>query len=229
MSNNKKITNKTSSFPLACILFLVGSILFFAYIYFDDASTMTSASDTTISVSGIGSVIIIFIPFFLMAFSSTNTSKKPSIFFLTVVFLQGCLSSISFIGAVVVCIQCFQHSIVQGLVNIIPVIAIIVLTLGYFCVFAFSLIVKIAKKPSKICKLWVLFPSVSAIGYLISFVGRFANFILAITNTFDSVRYLIMGLIAVFFYAIVNLIITGAFFAVCYQFAKINKYLPIEE
>lgn len=227
MENNIQ-RQRTSSFPIACILFFIGSALFFVYSIINSIATPKPIGTAAGGVA-LGSVLIICAPFFLLAFASTNTSKKPTVFFLIVMSIQGFISSIGFIGTLIICIQNFQYNIVLGLINIISVIAAVISTIGYFSVFAFSLIAKISKKPSKLCKLWPLFPSVLALGFLTNFAGRAANFIFMLTEAFAFGTYHILSLIAVLLYLLTNIILTGAFFGVCYQFAKVNKNLPLRE
>jgi hypothetical protein len=227
MSKSQKLNNKTSSFPIACILFFIGVVFFVISSFLNSYAVIDVLG--ALKGGNLGSSLLISMPLFLLAFSSTNTSKKPSILFLIVLFIQTGLSSLGIIGSIVTCVTNFQYNFVYGIANCISAIAIILLTIGYLCVFVFSLIIKILKKTSKLCKFWFLFPSVLVLGYITAIAGKIATLILSVKDMFGYPEFIAISIVAAIFFALAYIIFIPAFFAVCYHFAKINKNLSLPE
>ncbi len=223
------------AFPIASVLFILYFLANALRLLINTIQTITIYTgngkdflQASLYALPVASAFLFFIPFLLMGFFTLKTDRKPSIGYIVSLALAFFIPLISFLGSIVSSLSTFEYaSIIQIITNIASLLTQPLLALSIAVALAYAIIARISKKPSKIFKLWFLFP----IPYIAFCFAQFITSILSLVNTIGTIAitgltvHILSSVIAtlLLFFGFFVLII--AFFAVSYQFAKVNKKL----
>ncbi len=233
-------TNKIKkAFPVASILFILYFLINALRLLINVIQTISVyiGNGTDFLNAGLYALptimsLLFFIPFLLMGIFTLKTDRKPGIGYIVSLALAFFIPLISFLGSIVSSLSTFKYaSIVQIITNIASLLTQPLLALSIAVALAYAIIAQISKKPSKIFKLWFLFP----IPFIAFYFAQFIPSVLGLGNTIGAIAisgltvHILSSVIATLLFLFGFFVLIIAFFAVSYQFARVNKSLPDPE
>lgn len=249
------------TFPIASVLFILYFIANLVRISLNAISNIISHTESGISVfTGflyeipLISTILFFIPFLLMGLLSLNTSKKPTIGYIITLTLAVFVPCISISSDIIDLINIYSCLYTVSFLWIVPTFATHTsFLIALIAALAYAIIAKASKKPSKLFKIWFLFP-IPFIIYFITQSIASSNSIAVAIETYmaytpysytpgfgifgtiynerayeETITYLIFHISVAVLLVLGVLLLTTAFFCISRQFAKVNKSLAVEE
>ena len=252
MENTKK------SFPIASVLFILYFIANLVRISLNAISNIISYTENGTSVFTsflyeipLISAILFLIPFLLVGFFSLKASQKPNIGYIISLALTIFVPCISIVGTI---IFITLPSAYMSASSISTIVANSFFFIALVTALAYAIIAKASKKPSKLFKLWFLFPVPSVIYFItqaiassISIAGAIETYMAYTPYSYapgvlsgifslynertyeETITYLIFHISGAVLLVLGILILTTAFFCISRQFAKVNKSLVIAE
>lgn len=216
-----KVKNpKTSSFPIASILFL---LCFATYALIMLVLVLSDAYFDGFVGYSFGFPLIFSL---LLAFFTSNTTKKPSIFYLLVLLV---FSFGQFIVPIAYRLSTFfTYEYMDGVSAFLIALGLctdFIYLVGILVILVITLLVAVFKKTVKLFKFWFLFPIPLILGLLCdAFVSVFDLFVTISKMGIEHAAPLLT-----FGSLIFDTFLVGAFFATSYQYAKVNKNLSLPE
>lgn len=205
--------------PVTSVLFSVYFMCTFFLFYID-------YFDTSYLLGCISTFMIPF-PYLLMALFTLNSKSRTGIGFSVACFIN--LPIIVFLNLVIWRLwdldflgYCGAGPIIQ---RIYWWVSFLFTLAGNVIFFIIGILTKIIKKPLALFKAWFLFPLPFVIFFISETGARLISFINAVIENSVDFEWLILSIL----YSATDLILVIAFFFVSYQFAKINKNLPVAE
>ncbi len=183
---------------------------------------------------GIITTIIATVRYILLAVFARNTTRKPGIPYIivSVLITVGAFLGIPLVlasSAIPLLYANAITTITSTISTAFSIVTQVLFAIMYLTMLIYTIRIKKSNKPSNIANIWYIFCIPGCLCIVSMVISRFFKFLVVTEQyPFDSViaTFSALNMVA---HSLKILLIVAALFCVAYQFAKVNKNLPVEE